>query len=171
MRGAVNIVNIHSRSLGASLEQVGALIDSLSSPGDRLWPTDKWPAMKFDRSLKIGAKGGHGPVRYEVVLYQPGRRIRFQFNADRGPCVGLYGYHEFEVLQAAGGRTILRHVLKGRAYGAMALRWSLVFRWLHDALIEDALDNAEKALSGSIGRPAHWSPAIHALRGLVRATA
>ena len=39
----------------------GRLLDGLSAADDRLWPKDRWPAMRFDRPLKVGARGGHGP--------------------------------------------------------------------------------------------------------------
>ncbi|UNO43730.1 DUF2867 domain-containing protein [Streptomyces sp. MST-110588] len=49
--------------------------------------------MRFDRPLGVGAYGGHGPVRYRVSAYDPGRRIRFDFTSPavqsraRGPRV------------------------------------------------------------------------------------
>ena len=44
----MKVINIHERELGANYEQVGALIDSLASEDDRLWPGHSWPRMKFD---------------------------------------------------------------------------------------------------------------------------
>lgn len=57
----MKINNIHRRKLATSPEKVGELIDSLASYNDQLWPHETWPAMKFDRPLQVGAKGGHGP--------------------------------------------------------------------------------------------------------------
>ncbi|MEM1418366.1 MAG: SRPBCC family protein, partial [Myxococcota bacterium] len=45
-----------------------------------------------------------------------------------------------------------------------SLYWSLVVRPLHDALIEDAFDNAERALTGDVARPARWSLRVRLLR-------
>jgi hypothetical protein len=45
------IRNVHERTLVATPEEVGALIDSLASPGDRLWPAARWPAMRLDAPL------------------------------------------------------------------------------------------------------------------------
>ena len=73
----MKILNIHERRLNARPEQVGAVINTLSSRDDRLWPRDKWPPMKFDSELRVGASGGHGPIRYHVSEYVPGRRIEF----------------------------------------------------------------------------------------------
>jgi hypothetical protein len=49
-----------------------------------------------------------------------------------------------------------------------ALTWPLIFRPLHEALIEDSLDDAERALGGE--PPAReWSPWVRLLRRLFRA--
>jgi hypothetical protein len=58
------VINIHERVLDASIFEIGKLIDGLASANDKLWPHDRWPAMKFDRPLSVGAIGGHGPIRY-----------------------------------------------------------------------------------------------------------
>ena len=50
----MKVLNIHERELEANHERVGALIDSLSSEDDRLWPNHSWPRMKFDRPLTLG---------------------------------------------------------------------------------------------------------------------
>ena len=62
----MEVLNIHEREIDATYEQVGALIDSLSSEEDCLWPNHSWPRMKFDRPLGIGADGGHirGQISY-----------------------------------------------------------------------------------------------------------
>ncbi len=57
------VLNIHSRDLHTSRDAVGALLDSLASDQDLLWPGDRWPAMRFDRPLQVGAVGGYGPIR------------------------------------------------------------------------------------------------------------
>jgi len=62
----MKVLNIHERELSATYEQVGALIDSLSSQEDCLWPNHSWPCMKFDRPLGIEADGGHGPIGFFV---------------------------------------------------------------------------------------------------------
>jgi hypothetical protein len=42
--------------------------------------------------------------------------------------------------------------------------WSTVVRPLHDALIEDALDNAERETTGTVAEPAGWSWWVRTLR-------
>jgi hypothetical protein len=67
----MKIVNIHECRLEAGLPEAGALIDSLASDEDRLWPHEHWPSIRFDRPLGIGAVGGHGPIGYTVEAYNP----------------------------------------------------------------------------------------------------
>ena len=69
----MQVHNVHEREFDLSLASVGSLIDSLASSNDRLWPNDKWPPMRFDRALAVGARGGHGPIRYSIEEYQPRR--------------------------------------------------------------------------------------------------
>lgn len=106
--------NVHERVLPAS---ACALIDTLSSSDDRLWPRATWPAQRFDRPLGVGAVGGHGPVRYDVVAYEPGRRVRFRF---LGPA-GFDGHHEYEAVPAGAG-CVLRHTLVVRPRGGPGSR-------------------------------------------------
>ncbi len=73
----MKVVNVHERELQATSEKVGALMDSLASKGDALWSKQSWPRMEFDRPLGVGATGGHGPIRYFVEEYHPGRSINF----------------------------------------------------------------------------------------------
>lgn len=135
------VYNIHQRELAGPASQVGALIDSLASSTDRLWPHQQWPTMRFDRALAVGATGGHGPIRYFVAAYEPGRRIEFQFT---GPA-GFNGHHGYEIFELNEHRTLLRHELCMQTTGLARITWPLIFRPLHNALIEESLDRAEKA--------------------------
>ncbi|MHA7303901.1 SRPBCC family protein [Arthrobacter sp. TMN-49] len=139
------VYNTHQRETAAPASEVGLLIDSLASKNDRLWPRHEWPAMRFDGPLNIGAAGGHGPVRYFVTAYEPGRRIEFQFT---GPS-GFNGHHSFTAISLAGNTTMLRHELSMVPSGTAKLTWPLFFRPMHDALIEESLDRAENDYSSS----------------------
>jgi hypothetical protein len=155
----MDVLNVHERKLNATRSAVGGLLDSLSSDDDRLWPRQVWPQMKFDRALGVGAAGGHGPIRYYVEAYSPGESVRFRFV---GPA-GFHGYHGFEIVNVTDRVVALRHVLQMRASGIARLSWPLVFRPLHDALIEDCLATAEASL-GSSPRFEKWSPWVRMLR-------
>ncbi|MET9961788.1 SRPBCC family protein [Streptomyces sp. NPDC006326] len=161
----MGVYNVHERRLAADGSRVGALLDSLSSGAkDRLWPVGGWPPMEFDGPLAVGAKGGHGPVRYTVAAYVPGTWVRFAFTGPRG----FHGFHEFAVLPDGPGHTVLRHTLAMDARGPARLTWPLSWRPLHDACLEDSLDRAEQACTGTPARPARWSPYVRALHALAR---
>ena len=136
----MKVVNVHQRLLHASPERVGALIDSLASPADALWPSRAWPRIKFDRPLAVGAIGGHGPIRYVVEAYTPGQSVRFRFTAPRG----FDGWHGFEVLEATAAHCVLEHRIEMQARGRGILTWHLAIRWLHDAVTEDLLAQAQR---------------------------
>ncbi|MEV8436613.1 SRPBCC family protein [Actinosynnema sp. NPDC051121] len=141
------IENVHTRLFPDSDGLVDRLVE--------LWPSDRWPPLVLDRPLGVGADGGHGFVRYRCTHHTPGRRAEFVFD----PRIGMVGTH---VLEAVPGG--LRHTLTGRPRGAMRLVWPLAVRWLHDALIEDLLDNAARAAGHPPVRPARWSPWVRLLR-------
>jgi hypothetical protein len=155
----MRIHNVHERFLPVRPEEVGRLLDGLSGDPDPLWPTGYWPPMRFDRPLGPGATGGHGPIRYRVEGYDPGRHVRFGFTSPPG----LDGTHEFTVREVPGG-SVLGHTIAGRTSGRMLVAWPLVFRPLHDALLEDALDKAEAALTGRAPREPSWSWRVRRLR-------
>jgi hypothetical protein len=156
----MTIQSVHERLLPGTPATVGALLDQLASPTDALWPHHRWPPIRLDRGLQVGAVGGHGPIHYRVVGYEPARMIAFQFTGPQG----LHGEHRFEVIAGIDGCR-LRHVLEGHTTGRMRLLWPLVYRPLHDALIEDGLDHAEQALSGHTRRPPRpWSLHVRMLR-------
>jgi hypothetical protein len=159
----MRIENVHERALPVGGTAAGSLIDGLAGAGDRLWPHDRWPPMRFEGGLCEGSEGGHGPVRYQVVQHQSGRFVRFRFT---GP-PGLVGEHRYE-LQSGEGTVTLRHVLSGRAEGRMRWQWPLLFGPLHDALIEDSLDHAIAAVSEATYEPARWPGRVRALRWLLK---
>lgn len=157
------VLNIHEREFPVGVEALGALLDGLGSDSDRLWPARRWPPMRFDGALGVGAQGGHGPIRYTVEAFEPGRSVRFRFT---GP-EGLLGWHGFDAEPTGPERSRLRHTVKADLRGAMRLQWPLAYRWLHDAAVEDALDCAARALGERLPlRP--FSPLVRALRRLKR---
>lgn len=160
----MHIRNRHSRSLSASVDSVGALLDSLSSSEDRLWPRHHWPPMILQDGLAPGSSGGHGPVRYVVQRHVPSRQVVFRLIRPKQ----WSGTHAFSVEPNAGGGTLLSHVLEMEATGSGLLLWIAVLRPLHDALIEDALERAAVELGESAGKPPSWSVRVRTLRWLAR---
>lgn len=152
--------NVHERIVPAPIEQVGPLLDRIGGPDDVLWPTPGWRPMVLDGPVAVGAAGGHGSIRYRVTGYEPGRKVEFEFTPGRG----LDGGHTLTAEPAGPDRTLLRHVAEGGLSGGMRLAWPLAVRWAHDAVLEELLDNAERAVGVEPARPARRSPWVRLLR-------
>ena len=152
--------NVHCAILSVPPARAGALLDTLGSEADVLWPGDRWPKMQIDGPLRVGAAGRHGPVRYVVEEYLPSTRLRFRFHQPKG----FDGTHTFEVFpEAAGCR--LEHRVEIIPRGFSMVLWPLIFGPLHDALAEDAVSRAALAL-GLAPRPKPWSTWVRLLRRL-----
>ena len=163
----MKVRNVHTRSIPATIDCAAPLLDGLAGADDRLWPHDRWPAMRLDRPLAVGAKGGHGPVRYSVAEYLPGRKVLFRFDPATGLMRGFAGSHWFELNVEPDG-IVIRHVIEAHGGPGAVLRWLLLVRPMHDALIEDALDRAELVLLGRVRSPARWNWRVRLLRRLAR---
>ncbi len=159
----MRITNLHERVLPTGGPVAESLINGLAGVDDRLWPHDRWPAMRLDGGLRVGSEGGHGPIHYRVIEHQPGRLVRFAFTAPEG----LLGQHAYELAQDAQ-TVVLRHTLNGRTTGRMRWQWPLLFRPLHDALIEDSFDRAVTAVSQTTYQPRRWPTRTRALRWLLK---
>jgi hypothetical protein len=146
----MRIHNVHSRELPAPVERAWELVAGLASDHDELWPVERWPTIpiKFDRPLGPGAKGGHGLIRYDVESYEPGRRVVFRFARKSG----LDGIHALEVEPLDAQQSRLTHTLDTRV-GLKLMPLYPVLRAAHDAVVEDLLDNAERAAGGSPAPP------------------
>ena len=155
----MKVLNIHSREYPVAPEKLGSLIDTLASPNDLLWPHRLWPRMKFDKSLSVSARGGHGPIRYFVEEYAPGKRVVFRFTGPRG----FDGFHGYDVIELEKNKTELRQTLEMKTHGSAQLLWPLIYRPLHDALIEDSLSFAELRLQLN-PTEASWSWWVKLLR-------
>lgn len=157
----MTVRNVHERTVDAPAETVGALLDRIGTASDPLWPAPAWMPMRLDRPLGVGADGGHGPIRYQVSEYEPGRRVRFEFHRS----AGISGYHELVIEPVDADRCVVRHVLEGEPKGVTKVVWPTAVRWLHDAVLEDLLDNAECSATGRPpANPARWSPWVRVLR-------
>ncbi|GIG71316.1 DUF2867 domain-containing protein [Phytomonospora endophytica] len=154
--------NVQTRVIDAPAHVVDALLDTLATPGDRIWPSPAWWPLRLDGPLAPGSSGGHGPVRYTVTAREPGL-VRFAFRPVR-----LEGEHEYTVTPDGPERCVLTHTLTGRAIGSGRVTWPLMIRWCHEALIQASLDNAEHAATGRLARPHRMSPWVRLCRYLLR---
>ncbi|WP_405705459.1 DUF2867 domain-containing protein [Streptomyces sp. NBC_00069] len=149
MRRTRTVRNIHQRIVQAPADTVGALVDRLATPDDPLFPTPVWPAMVLDRPLAVGADGGHGRVRYRVAAYEPGRSVRFDTT---DPGIGE-GHHRFDVEPLGPDSCRVVHVLE-LTMGAVAFAlWKLAIQPVHDTMVEETFDNAERAALGRLPHP------------------
>jgi hypothetical protein len=146
------IDNIHQRLLPAPAADVGRLLDRIGRPGDPLWPSPTWIPMRLDRPLAVGATGGHGPVRYHVSDYRPGRLVEFTFD----PRIGLTGTHTFEVIDNGDDTCVLRHRLVATPAPRMRLLWPALIGACHDTVLEHLLDNAEHAVTATVTDPVRY---------------
>ncbi len=46
--------NVHERLIPASPKAVGALVDSLAGPDDRVWPKGRWPRIGRRVTVRVG---------------------------------------------------------------------------------------------------------------------
>jgi hypothetical protein len=160
----MRILNVHDRTFAVGPDDLGPLLNDLASDRERLWPRRDWPPLRLANGLRVGSVGGHGPIRYVVERFDPGRRVVFRFTRPKG----WSGTHEFVVQPDAGGGASLRHLLQVEATGWGLIVWAVVFRPLHDALIEDALARAAAALGEADARPPRHSLYVRLLRRLLR---
>lgn len=135
----MKVVNVHKRTINQPKSRVTELLKTLSTENDRIWPTEMWPKMKFENGIQVGAKGGHGPIKYSVEKYNPERIIQFRFIKPNG----FNGIHKFEVEQLTENQTQIEHTIEMNTSGKGTLIWIFGIRSLHDALIEDGFDKLE----------------------------
>ncbi len=156
------ICNVHERRIAAAPEQVWGLLMTLSGPDDRLWPAGV-PPLRFDGPLAVGARGRHGPIHYELTALEPSAgSLVFSF---REP-TGLVGHHSFHVSSDENAGALLRHEVIARPEGWMRLRWPLIVRWLHDTVVEEVFDQAERAMGNPPAHPhqrSWWVKSLWAL--------
>mgnify|MGYP003745620701 FL=1 len=135
----MKVLNVHKRIINQPKNEVSEILKTLATENDKIWPKEKWPQMKFKDGIKIGAKGGHGPIRYLVEEYNPNEIIQFRFLKPNG----FNGIHKFEINELSKEKTEIKHTLDMNTVGKGTLIWIFGIRSLHNALIEDGLDKLE----------------------------
>lgn len=134
------IVNEHSRVTHGPLGRAEDLFADLGGANDAIWPSDRWAPMVLDNGHQVGSRGGHGEVRYEVTSSVPRRSVTFTFP----PGFELEGSHTLWIEPAPDGRVRWQHTLRLRG-PLSAMQRAIVL--LHDALLEDLLDQAEAVMA------------------------
>lgn len=157
-------LNIHERLLPVPVEEAEWLLLSLATDQDLLWPSARWPPLRAEGPLAVGVACHHGPVHYTVDRLDPGRTVVFRFARP----LGFDGTHGFTLTSEGDTACRLRHTLAMKTRGSARLTWPLFYRPLHDALIEDALDSAERALGTGPDAIARHRTGARLLRRLTR---
>lgn len=136
------VTNLHQRIVHASPQACWGLIERLGTRHDSLWPHHRWSPIQLEGPLEVGTLGGHGPLRYHVEAIEPHRFVRFRFSCPRGAT----GLHSFELEPIDEERTLLRHRLHMNSSLPALASWYGGLKLLHDALMEDTMDCAQRAL-------------------------
>ena len=155
----LQVLNIHSRSIAAPKKEVGELLKTLSTHKDKVWPKEKWPAMKFKNGIGVGSNGGHGPIKYSVEIYDPENIIQFRFSQPKG----FNGIHKLEVSELNNKQTEIKHTIEMTTNGKGTAMWIVAIRPLHNALIEDAFDKIENSFSNE-NKTSKWNLWVKLLR-------
>ncbi|GLR19513.1 hypothetical protein [Portibacter lacus] len=155
----MKVLNIHRRTINEPIEKVAEAVATVSTPADKIWPNEHWPAMKFKNGIGVGEKGGHGPIRYTVEKYQPSEIIQFQFTRPKG----FNGIHKLELKDLGNGKTEISHTIDINTSGKGTWLWIFGIRSLHDALLEDAFDKLENNFTGG-NKKSEWSAWVKFLR-------
>ena len=158
----MKVLNVHSRILHCRPEELKLLLDTLASQDDRVWPIHVWPRMTFKQGVKIGSKGGHGPIRYIITKLVRGAMYQFQFTNPKG----FDGHHRFEIDKLNKEGLKITHSIQMRLRGMAIIKWLMVIRPLHNALIEDLFDNIGNRLTGKQQR-SEWSLWVKFLRKIL----
>ena len=155
----MKVLNIHKRTINQPKDKVTELLKTLSTENDRIWPKEKWPEMKFKEGIQIGAKGGHGPIRYTTEKYNPNEIIQFRFLKPNG----FNGIHKFEIKELDKEKTEIKHTIDMNTEGKGTLIWTFAICSLHNALIEDGFDKLENNFSDN-RKSTEWNIWVKFLR-------
>ncbi|GGD08449.1 hypothetical protein [Hyunsoonleella pacifica] len=139
----MKVENTHKRIINQPKAKITALILTLSQKDDKVWPKHYWPAIRFKEGLKVGSSGGHGIIRYKITEFLPDSHITFMFLKP----IGFNGLHKFEIERVNENSTCVSHKIVMSTEGLATLKWLIVIRWLHDALIENTFDRIENNFS------------------------
>ncbi|MGG6230041.1 hypothetical protein [Tenacibaculum sp. SDUM215027] len=139
----MRVLNIHKRTLNQPKSEIAELLKTLATENDRIWPKEKWPAMRFKGGINVGEKGGHGPIRYSIEKYNPNEIIQFRFLKP----TGFNGIHKFEIKELSKEKTEIKHTIDMNTAGKGTIIWFLAIHSLHNALIEDGFDKLENNFS------------------------
>lgn len=159
----MNINNIHKRTINKSIDNISPLLSDITALNRLFWPHEKWPRIRFKNGLSTGNSGGHGPIRYDIEKYQPGQYIHFRFTKPKG----IVGHHKLELNKIDDLNTEIKHSVVAQSYGMGTYKWLFIIRWLHDALLEDAMDKIENQVTSKT-KHTSWNLWVRILRWFLK---
>ncbi len=160
----MKVTTVHRRFIASPFDVVSSVLKTIGTHNDKVWPVDKWPAMRFQEGLKVGASGGHGPIRYTISAHRSGKHIRFAFIRPKL----FHGYHEFELHMQSCSSCVLIHRINMNVVGWGIVQWIVAIRFLHDALLEDLLDKVEGNCVVKPKAKHNWSTWVRLLRSIAQ---
>ena len=159
----MKVLNIHQRIIQQPKSALVKLLDTLATKEDKVWPQEKWPAMRFKDGLVEGAQGGHGPIEYFIKKIVPNESIEFQFTKP----TGLKGIHKLELKSLDANQTEIKHTIDVTTNLVGTIQWKTFIESLHDALIEDAFDKVENQFSNQ-KKETKWGGRVKFLRMVLK---
>ncbi len=157
------MLNIHRRKINQPKVEVVNILRTLSTEDDLIWPKKHWPRIKFNDGMQVGAAGGHGPIRYSIEKCNLEGLVLFRFSKP----LGFNGIHKFEIEAVDEYETMVTHTIDIHTEGKGTLQWLFAVKPLHNALIEDLLDNIENHFSET-KKSTQWSPWVKLLRRQIK---
>jgi len=115
--------------------------------------------MKFKGGIQVGAKGGHGTIKYSVDKYDPTEIIQFRFSKP----LGFNGIHKCDIKELPGDKTEVSHVIDVNTDLDGTIKWVFAVKSLHNALIEDGLDKMENHFTED-KKSTEWNLGVKFLR-------
>jgi hypothetical protein len=159
----MKIINTHQRKYEHPIDKISKIFESLSSTKDMMWPHERWSPMTLEQGLNVGSSGGHGPIKYFVSQYNPGRNVEFTFIEPSG----FRGIHKFELNETINNSCLLKHQIKMNVSFKGFILWYFAIKWLHDALIEDCFDKVQNQISTTKSHT-KWNAWVKILRALFK---
>jgi hypothetical protein len=142
---------------------LNAIIDTFADDDSILWPVEVWPRDRFESKLALNACGGHGGTRYSVAEYVPGHFLKFEFTFPKS----YHGFHSFRLTQVKNQQWLLEHNTFIKTNVWKWFLWVMLISPVHNALIQDAFDKAEKYASTNLLFLSKWPLRVYFIRHLL----
>lgn len=100
----MKVLNVHKRTVNQPKSKIEELLKLWQLQIIDYGQPEKWPEMRFANGIRIGAKGGHGAIKYSVEQYNPEWIIQFHFLKPHR----FNGFHKSENEQLSQNQTQIK---------------------------------------------------------------